>query len=271
MHDGQIVVGGGGYEQPFAQWDLHTGAVLTYIREAHGGVARTSTMEVRGRSVFITGDSSAGAPVRLWDPARRDSVTEWKDENWLAVTYRADPVDVCWHRDSIGGLASGQLGGRPVVVSAGADARVMVRNADGMTPVVEFGSAPLPAGGVGPVAVGGRTLVVAAGGTSMLLGDPGTGAWSEPVGLPGDATDPEADGICCMDAGVLNGRPLAVTGARNGLVCLWDLHGRGLLGDPVSGHTDEVVAVRIAELHRRAVMFTAGRDGRICVWGLDQG
>lgn len=267
--DGRIVVGGGGYRQPFAQWDLQTGAVLTYARDEHGGVARTSTMELHGRPLFIAGDSSAGSPVRLWDPSQRDSLTEYEGEDWFAINYLAEPIDVCWHRDSIGGLASGMLGGRPVVISSGADACVMVRDVDDMTSVVQFDDAPVPAGGVGMIPVDGRMRVVAAGGTSVLLGDPDTGTWGECLEFPGDEVDPDEEGILCMDVGVVDGRPIAVTGAKDGTVCLWDLEGRSLLGAPITEHEDEVFAVRMTEVSNRAVALTAGRDRRIRVWDLD--
>ncbi|WP_327323402.1 hypothetical protein OG735_13440 [Streptomyces sp. NBC_01210] len=41
--DGRVVVGGGGEHQPFAQWDLQSGAIRTYARYEHGGVASTAT------------------------------------------------------------------------------------------------------------------------------------------------------------------------------------------------------------------------------------
>ncbi|MGO4417664.1 hypothetical protein AB4Z54_02520, partial [Streptomyces sp. MCAF7] len=256
----------------FAQWDLRRGAVLTYARDEHGGVARTSSMELHGRPLFIAGDSSVGSPVRLWDPSQRDSLTkdEDEDEGRFTINYLAEPIDVCWHRDSIGGLASGTLEGRPVVISSGGDACVKVWDVDDMTPVVQFDDAPVPAGGVGLIPVDGRMRVVAAGGTSVLLGDPGTGTWSDCLEFSDDEVDLDEEGIKCMDVGVLNGRPIAVTGAKNGVVSLWDLEGRRLLGAPVTEQEGEVFAVRMTEVRNRPVLLTAGRDGRIRVWDLPE-
>lgn len=72
------------------------------------------------------------------------------------------------------------------------------------------------------------------------------------------------------DVGVVDGRPVAVTGAHDGTVCVWDLAGRRLLGEPLTGHSGEVFAVRVTELDGRAVAITAGQDRQMRVWGLDQ-
>ena len=225
-------------------------------------------MELGGRPLFLTGDSSAGSPVRLWDPSQRDSLTEYEGEDWFGSNYLADPIDGRWHEDSIGGLASGTFRGRPVVISSGADARVMVWNVDDMTPVVTFESAPVPAGGVGLAPVDGQTRVVAAGGTSVLLGDPDSGNWGDRIELPGATDDRDDAGIRCMDVSVIGGRPVAVTGAVDGMVCLWDLQGRRLLGDPIIEHQGEVFAVHLTDIGDRAVALTAGRDRRMRVWDL---
>ncbi|WP_141721559.1 WD40 repeat domain-containing protein [Micromonospora citrea] len=270
VHDGRIVVGGGGYEQPFAQWDLQTGAVVTYAREEHGGVAVTSTMRRDGRAVFVTGDSSAGSPVRLWDPSQRDSLTAYEDD-WFGINYLAEPATVCRHRDSIGGLASATLRGRPVVISSGAG-EVMVSDVDSMTSVVTFEPIPVPlegpAGGVGLTSVDGHPFVVAADGTSVLLGEPDTGSWVDRIELPG-AADGRGDArILCMGVGSAGDRPVAVTGASDGLVCLWDLRGRRLLGNPITEHEGEVRAVHLTEIDGRAIALTAGWDRRMRVWDL---
>ncbi|MBN6056884.1 hypothetical protein JYK22_33465, partial [Nonomuraea sp. RK-328] len=271
--DGRIVVGGGGYRQPFAQWDLETGAVRTYLRDDQGGLAKTITTELAGRHLFVCGDSSVPARVRLWDAAQRDSLTEYQeeDETWAEVDHLAEPVDLnkggdSGHFDSIGGLASGTLEGRPVVISGGVDGRVMVWDLEGAELLVRFEPAPVSVMGVGPATVDGRARVVAAGGASVLLGDPGTGTWEERIDLP----EGDDEGIGCMDVGVVDGGPVAVTGAEDGTVRVWDLRGRRLLGEPLTGNDREVFAVRVTELDGRTVAVTAGRDGRMRVWDLDQ-
>src|SRR5437899_131020 len=71
--NGRVVVGGGGPHQGFTQWDLETGAVRTFARTRHGAVATTATVELDGRPLFASGDSSAfPAYLRLWDPSHCD-------------------------------------------------------------------------------------------------------------------------------------------------------------------------------------------------------
>ncbi|MCP2169820.1 WD domain-containing protein, G-beta repeat-containing protein [Goodfellowiella coeruleoviolacea] len=282
--DGRVVVGGGGYEQPFAQWDLETGAVRTYIRADHGGLAKVSTVELAGRPWFVCGDSSMPATVRLWDAAQRDALIEdeearnegYDPEDYLQIEHVAAPLERFGHVDSISGLASGTFRGRSVVVSGGVDGQVMMWDLDEKAPVVQF--EPLDTiRGVGLVTVDGQVRVVAAEQRCVTLGDPDTGTWDEPIEMSEDPEaeddyedDDEDEGIECMTVGVVAGRPIAVTGSGDGTVCCWDLAGRRLLGEPFAGHDGEVFAVRITELDGRAVALTAGRDSHIRVWHLDQ-
>ena len=235
VFDGRIVVGGGGYRQGFAQWDLGTGAVRTAIREGHGGLASVSTAELDGRSLFLGGDSSVPAAVRVWDAAERD-VPETGRLAEAVLDSRGERSES--HFDGIGGLAGGVFDGGPVVVSGGWDGAVVLWDL-GTGDVREyFATAPVPVHGVGLAAVDGEMRVVAAGGASVLLSEPETGSW-ERITLPGapvERDDWDGIGIRCLDVGVVNGMPVAVTGTENGRVCAWDLQGRRLLGKPVKEH-----------------------------------
>jgi WD40 repeat protein len=70
--------------------------------------------------------------------------------------------------------------------------------------------------------------------------------------------------------GTVGGRAVAVTGAEDGTVCVWDLAERRLLGEPIIEHDEEVFAVRVTELGGRPVAISAGRDGVMRVWALAQ-
>ncbi|WP_188197335.1 hypothetical protein [Nonomuraea sp. SYSU D8015] len=110
-----------------------------------------------------------------------------------------------------------------------------------------------------------------AGYNQVMLGNPGTGTWEESIDAGeqlGDEEDEDENPITCMDVGVADGRPIAVTGSENGLVCVWNLQERRLLHGPFTEHAHDVTAVRVTDLGGRVVAITAGRDGCVHVWRL---
>ncbi|MFI0714408.1 WD40 repeat domain-containing protein [Streptomyces inhibens] len=245
--DGRVVVGGGGDHQPFAQWDLASGAVRTYARYEHGGVASTTTMELDGRTLFLSG--CTGPAVHLWDASKSDP------------DPAADEVELAGHGDGVGGVTAGRLWDRPVVVSGAYDGSVLVWDIAAEEPLTQFDDLDFVVRGVGLVTVDGHARVVVAGGRALVMGDPDTGAWEGPFAVPGDDIE-------CMDVGVVDGLPVAVTGGEDGTVCVWDLAGRRLLGVPLTEHEKEVFAVRITHFDGRPVAVTAGRDRRMRLWDL---
>jgi WD40 repeat protein len=69
------------------------------------------------------------------------------------------------------------------------------------------------------------------------------------------------------------GRPVAVTGARDGSVKLWDVQGGGQLVDvPIAGHAVAVTAIGAALLDDgRSIVVTAGLDHTIRAWDTRSG
>ncbi|MGA5760307.1 hypothetical protein [Nonomuraea bangladeshensis] len=65
--DGRIVIGGGSKNQPFAQWDLDTGAVRVFADPQDFGVDTAGALELPGRSLFLT--SPEADAVAVWDAA----------------------------------------------------------------------------------------------------------------------------------------------------------------------------------------------------------
>ncbi|WP_017595444.1 WD40 repeat domain-containing protein [Nocardiopsis potens] len=268
--DGRIVVGGGNYEEPFAQWDLHTGAVREHARLDHGGVQTAVSAAPGGRPHFIVGDCSAfPAFLRVWDASRGGG-----DGDGAAA---AEPARCDGHGDSVGGIAAGTLDGRPVLVSGGWDGLVMMWDAGGRTLLREFEPA-VSVMGLGLADVDGRTRVVAVGEGEVVLGDPGTGEWQDCIDIAGerpdgdeDDEDDEDDGsaVTCADVGTAAGRPIAVTGSDDGAVHVWSLEERRLLHGPFTEHEGEIRAVRITALDGRTAAVAAGRDGDVHVWHLD--
>ncbi|GAA2165993.1 WD40 repeat domain-containing protein [Actinomadura napierensis] len=269
--DGRVVVGGGGDHQGFAQWDLDSGAVRTYARRDHGGVATVATLEAAGRTLFIAGGT--GPSVHVWDATRRDPLPvdfEDDDENEPIALDQTEPA----------GVAAGLLRGRPVAVTE-SDNTVLVwdlsddepetmvafdePNEDELVDLVgeveaerlDWRLAAVTAVGLSGVA--GRESVLAATGGVLLFGDPDTGLWDETLVLPGGPT-------AHLDAAVAGGRAVAVTGAEDGTVCLVDLERRDLVIAPFQAHEGEIVGVRVLELDGRPAALTVGRDDHVRAW-----
>jgi WD40 repeat protein len=107
--------------------------------------------------------------------------------------------------------------------------------------------------------VDGRIRVIAAGGQSLVLGDLESNEWGEPLTVPGDE-------ISCLTGGTVHGRPFAVTGARDGTICVWDLAERRLLGQPLQGHNSEVLGLRVADLDSRPVIISSAHCDSVHLW-----
>ncbi|MFC5180838.1 WD40 repeat domain-containing protein [Actinomadura harenae] len=254
--DGRIVVGGGGDRQGFAQWDLESGAVRMYAED--GGVASATAAVVGGRTWFVVGVSS-GPPVQLWDPA-------------VAEPGEADPADAPSPYDHLievnaleafsrasSAVAAGTLKDRPVLVGPGGDARVFVWDIENDALLLEIDDIDVELRDFALVDAG-VPRVVASGGRTLLVGGLATGEWEDPIEVPCAA-------VTCLDATVLDGGAVAVTGSEDGTVCAWDLEARRLLAEPTCGE-HPITALRITELDGRQVVITSDRNGTVQVLNL---
>ncbi|WP_067828720.1 WD40 repeat domain-containing protein [Actinomadura kijaniata] len=258
--DGRIVVGGGGDHQGFALWDLATGKVR--LSEEEGGVASTTAADFGGDTLFVVGSSGMG--VSLWDPAvvepeESDGGSAPDQPSRYDFEIEIEEVEARSYAGSA--VAAGMLGDRRVVVANGHHDGVLVWDVDDAAPVSKFDDLDEAPTDFALTAVGGRPCVVAAAGRSLLLGDPVTGGWDEPLTAPGGD-------ISCLDAGSVRGRPVAVTGAEDGTICVWDLAGHQLLGRPFREYGSTVHGVRMAELDGRPVVIGAAHVDSVCVWEL---
>jgi WD40 repeat protein len=68
--------------------------------------------------------------------------------------------------------------------------------------------------------------------------------------------------------GEVDGRPIAVTGSKEGTMRLWDLRARLPVGEPLIGHTGSVTAVAVGEVDGRAVAISGSDDWTVRVWDL---
>ncbi|GGZ99826.1 WD40 repeat domain-containing protein [Streptomyces bluensis] len=265
--DGRIVVGGAEYRESFAQWDLASAAVRVHASLNHGGTGKVATAWLNGRPFFI----SCSDRTYMWDAARTDT----------NGGPNVEPAVLYGNRDTVAGIAAGTLNGRPVVIFGCYDDTVVVWDVDTQSVVREF-PCPIPVADVGLATVDGRTLMVAAGGSQVILGDPDSGAWEwegpideDSIGFDNEFDDEDEEekegSISCMDLSVVGGRPVAVTGSEDGQVCVWSLTERRLVHGPFNEHHgEEVVGVRVANLDGRTVAITAGQDGRVLVWDLER-
>ncbi|MEU0572341.1 WD40 repeat domain-containing protein [Nonomuraea sp. NPDC005983] len=200
VHNGRIVIGGGATHQPFAQWDLGSGAVRVFADESHAGLGKSLGMELDGRPMLVGGDSSTCPRVRVYDVERRELHAE-----------------LCEHHfDGLGGLTSGMLKDRPVLVSGSWDGSAVVWDLRERRSLVKFGRYVGGLQGVGLVPVGGRPHVVAASRAEVVLGDPETGEWGEPLA----GHDGEVSAVRLTE---LDGRTAVITAGRDGRLLMRSL------------------------------------------------
>ncbi|MFE2867289.1 AAA family ATPase [Embleya sp. NPDC059259] len=69
----------------------------------------------------------------------------------------------------------------------------------------------------------------------------------------------------------LDGKPIAVTGAEDETVRVWDLSTGTPLGEPLTGHDEAVMAVACTTLDGKPVAVTGAEDGTVRVWDLSTG
>ncbi|MEV0741113.1 caspase family protein [Streptomyces sp. NPDC050549] len=76
--------------------------------------------------------------------------------------------------------------------------------------------------------------------------------------------------IGCTAVGVLDGRPIAVTGSLDGTARIWDLVSQRQIGEPLRVGI-AVSAIAIGELGDYTVALTGAEDGSVRVWDLSAG
>ncbi|MGY0061294.1 hypothetical protein ACWY4P_32945 [Streptomyces sp. LZ34] len=268
--DGRIVIGGGGDHQGFAMWDLETGKVRLSAQE--GGLASVVRADFGDRSRLLVGFAGTWG-VELWDPSvaepedghdddadlddEDDSVTE--PEQPSPYDSLVDIQELECQSGASSAAAAGLLAGRPVVVAGGRHGGVLVWDIEEERHLAKFDDLDETLTEFALASVDRRVRVVAAGGQSLVLGDPESNEWSEPLTVPGDE-------ISCLTAGTVHGRLFAVTGARDGSICVWDLAERRLLGQPLQGHSSEVFGLRVADLDSRPVIISSAHCDSVHLW-----
>lgn len=257
--DGRIVIGGGSKNQPFAQWDLDTGAVRVFADPQDFGVDTAGALELPGRSLFLT--SPEADAVAVWDAA--------------GTGERIGELNARYDRTR----AAGMLDHRPVLVGFDESSN-RVWDLDVGLPFAEFDTDLETEEGVEMVTsfalahVRGRPRLIAAGGYgSVVPVDLDRRVWGEPFAgnEPHDETD------IMVAVGAAAGPPIAVTCTDDpyslqgftSTMRAWDLERGHALSRPVAAHEGGVVGVQLTELDGRPVAVTVGRvDASVRVWAL---
>ena len=231
-------------------WDLETGKVRLSAQE--GGLASVVRADFGDRSRLLVGFAGTWG-VELWDP----SVAESDQPSPYDSLVDTDELE-CQSRAGSAATA-GLWAGRPVVVAGGRDGGVLVWDIEEERHVAKFDDLDETPTDFALASVDGHMQVVAAGGQSLVLGDPESNEWGESLTVPGDE-------ISCLTAGTVHGRPFAVTGAGDGTICVWDLAERRLLGQPLQGHSSEVFGLRVADLDSRPVIISSAHNDAVHLW-----
>ncbi|WP_457784961.1 caspase family protein, partial [Streptomyces mirabilis] len=81
----------------------------------------------------------------------------------------------------------------------------------------------------------------------------------------------DGDMALAVGCGVLDGKPVAVTGSMDGTARVWDLASGQRIGEPLTGHRGAVDAVACTVLDGRPVAVTGSEDGTARIWDLASG
>lgn len=212
---------------------------------------------------------------------------------WHVPTGRQRVAPAVGHTSWVNALARAVVGGRQMLISAGADGLLHRWDLESGAPYEN--PPPLaraPAGDVAPpegtglllgaaraeedrpvrvhaLAVTlheGRPLVVSAGPDGLLR------CWDAERGTPyGDSFTPATAPVHAVSTTVLAGRPLVVAGGADGRLHCWDVATGRRRGLPLAGHTGGVNALTCMELDTGPTVLSCGDDGTLRLWDLTTG
>jgi WD40 repeat protein len=94
-------------------------------------------------------------------------------------------------------------------------------------------------------------------------------AWWSPTGVHRQLRGHEKR-VGAVSVGLLDGRPIALTGSSDGTARIWDLTTQRQLGESLGGH-EYLTAVAFGEVGEYTLAFTGGDDGKIKVFDMSTG
>jgi WD40 repeat protein len=241
LHEGRVILAGGGEHHGLAAWDLDRGAVLRTADDEDCPLWSVISFEVDGQLWFACGGAS-NPVVGLWGPSGGELVELDND-----------------HRDGILSLAAGRLGDLPVLAAGGFDPLVTLWDLRSRERIAAF--SPVESAGLRGLALTslGRRPVVVGG---VDNGD--LHVWDADGSLV-TTLNCHDERMRSMDAAVVGGRTIAITAAMRGPVRTWDLAEGRQVGDVLTSDVEDVLITRFGG---RQVALAGGREGIIQGWYL---
>ncbi|MEV4290817.1 WD40 repeat domain-containing protein [Nonomuraea bangladeshensis] len=241
--------------------DLADGTFLSPPIPTGTGQIRLALADLDGDPVAVINCNRRSTPRLLRLPGG-----QVRDGAFSTPHYEQD------HHGRITAVATGHLGGRPVVVTGGRsnEARVWFLD-DGSLRTAITGRGDEHAGVTAAVigSLRGRAVAVTAG---HGFGAPEIRAWWLSSGRPVCRPETGHSGtVTAIAISALNGVPVVVTGGTDRTVRVWDLDSGQLVRQPFVGHTAPVLALTATEFAGHPVVVSGGEDHTARVWDLDSG
>ena len=232
-------------------WDLDGGSARHLPAMAHRGPVTALASGLADDTPVLVSSTAAG-PVHTW---------------WLASGTPIgpplpgeDPVAVATVDD------------RLVVISPDVHDRVCVWDPETAREVIAFEGLDAPVTALAVTRLHSRPVVVMGHGPGqMSVGDLAAGH------IVARMAGGHRQQVGAIVTAVLDGQPIAISGASDGMIRRWDLHSGAPLGEPSYGHhgplhaPGRIYALAIATLAGRPVAVSSGWDGELWVWDLARG
>jgi WD40 repeat protein len=282
-------------------WDAHTGWTIREPLRGHTGPVNSVALGTIGRHAIVI-SASDDQTIRLWD-ARRDEaignpfeghtgpvsavnigdidgrtiVVSGSDDQtirlWDAYTGKPIGTPLEGYAGGITAVALGVIGDRAVVVSGSEDRAIRVSDAYTGRPIGSTLTGDAEA--VSTVAIGtidGRAIVISGSDDRTIrLWHARTGRISHfwhrfKLKQVGKTLEGHKEKISAVALGVIDGRPVVISGSHDRTVRRWDARTGDPIGRALTGHTEVVNAVAFDTIEGRALVVSGSDDRTIRLW-----